>query len=161
MPAQPAVCLLRLLFACSAFYMPQYSRAYCVPAQPSICHNTTEPIVCLLSLLYATIQPSLLCACSTFYMPQYSRAYCVPAQPSICHNTDEPTICLLSLLYATIQYKYCNTIFPQPAYLYCNTIPATHCNTIFPLHTSILQYNFLANKPPKTCCVTIQCPIVL
>ena len=72
--------------------------------QPSICHNTVEPTVCLLSLLYATIQPSLLCACLAFYMPQYSRAYCVPAQPSMCRNTAEPTtVCLLSLLYATIQ----------------------------------------------------------
>ena len=104
-------CLLRLLCACSGCN---------VPAQPSICHNTAEPTVCLLNLLYATIQPSLLCACSAFYMPQYSQAYCVPAQPSICHNTVEPTVCLLSLLYATIQYKYCNTIFFfQPAY---NTI---------------------------------------
>ena len=59
--------------------------------------------MCLLSLLYATIQSSLLCACSAFYMPQYSRAYCVPAQSSICHNTVEPTVCLLSLLYATIR----------------------------------------------------------
>ena len=114
MPTQPAVCLLRLLCACSAFYMPQYSRAYCVPAQPSICHNTAEPTVCLLSLLYATIQSSLLCACllystiqpsllyacSAFYMPQYNQAYCMPAQPSICHNTAEPTVCLLKLLYA-------------------------------------------------------------
>ena len=83
-----------------AFYMPQYSRAYCVHTQPSICHNTAKPTVCLLSLLYATIQPSLLCACSAFYMPQYSQAYCMPAQPSICHNTAEPTICLLRLLYA-------------------------------------------------------------
>ena len=80
-PAQATVCLLSLLYAtiqlslpcaCSAFYMPQYSRTYCVPAQPSICHNIAEPIVCLLSLLYATIQSNLLCACSTFYMPQYS-----------------------------------------------------------------------------------------
>ena len=102
-----------------------------MPVQPSICHNTAEPTVCLLSLLYATIQPSLLCACSAFYVPQYSRAYFVLAQPSIYHNTAEPIVCLLSLLYATIQYKYCNIIFPQPAYLYCNTIPATHCNTIF------------------------------
>ena len=97
-------CLLSLLYAtiqpslpcaCSAFYMPRYSQAYCVPAQPSICHNTAKPTVCLLSLLYATIQPSLLCACLAFYMPQYSRAYYMPAQPSI--------VCLLSLLYATIQ----------------------------------------------------------
>ena len=79
-----------------------HAQAY-VPAQASICHNTTEPTVCLLSLLYATIQPSLLCACSAFYMPQYNRAYCMPTQPSICHNTAEPTVCLLSLLYATIQ----------------------------------------------------------
>ena len=89
-----------------------------MPAQPSICHNTAQPAVCLLSLLYVTIQPSLLCACSAFYMPQYSRllyacsafympqysrAYCVPAQPSTCHNTAEPSVCLLKLLYATIQ----------------------------------------------------------
>ena len=90
-PAQATVCLLSLLYAtippsllcvCSAFYMPQYSRAYCVPTQPSVCHNTAEPTVCLLNLLYATIQPSLLCACSALYMPQYSRSYCIPAQPA-------------------------------------------------------------------------------
>ena len=81
LPAQPAVCLLRLLCATiqpillraySGFYVPQYSRAYCVPAQPSMCHNAAEPTVCLLSLLCATIQLSLLYACSAFYVPQYS-----------------------------------------------------------------------------------------
>ena len=81
-PALAAMCLLRLLCACSAFYMPQYSRAYCVPAQPSICHNIAEPTVCLLSLLYATIQPSLLYACSAFYM------------------LAQAAVCLLRLLYA-------------------------------------------------------------
>ena len=69
----------------------------------SACYVPTQATVCLLSLLYAIIQPSLLCACSAFYMPQYSQAYCVSAQPSICHNTAEPNVCLLSLLYATIQ----------------------------------------------------------
>ena len=65
-PAQSAVCLLSLLCACSAF---------CVPAQPAVCHNKTEPAVCLLSLLYATIQLSLLCVCS---------GCCVLAQPAVC-----------------------------------------------------------------------------
>ena len=70
---------LILLCACSAFYVPQYSRAYCVPAQPSICHNTAEPIVCLLSLLYAAIQLSLLlCACSTCCMSQYNIPFSNP-----------------------------------------------------------------------------------
>ena len=82
-------CLLRLLLACSAC---------CVPPQASMCHNTANPTTCLLRLLCATIQPSLLCACSAFYVPQCSRAYCVPAQPSMCHNTTEPTVCLLILL---------------------------------------------------------------
>ena len=68
--------------------------ACCVPAQA---------IVCLFSLLCATIQLILLCACSAFYVPQYNRANYVPAQPSMCHNTAEPTVCLLSLLCATIQ----------------------------------------------------------
>ena len=40
--------------------------------------------MCLLSLLYATIQPSLMCACSAFYMPQYSLAYCMPAKAAVC-----------------------------------------------------------------------------
>ena len=53
-PAQTAVCLLRLLCACSAG---------CVPAQPAVCHNTTE------------------------------------SQPVVYHNTAEPTVCLQSLLY--------------------------------------------------------------
>ena len=114
-------CLLRLLCACSSCY---------VPAQPSICHNTAEPTICLLSLLYATIQPSLLCACSTFYMPQYSRAYCVPAQPSIYHNTAEPTICLLSLLYATIQSSPCNTLPAYPSSSCSLTIHTVYCDII-------------------------------
>ena len=63
------------LCACSGYY---------VPAQPSICHNTVEPTVCLFSLLYATIQSSLLSACLAFYMPQYSRAYYMPAQAAVC-----------------------------------------------------------------------------
>ena len=62
-PAQAAMCLLRLLCACSGC---------CVPTQPSMCHNTAKPTVFLLSLLCATIQPSLLCAYSAFYVPQYS-----------------------------------------------------------------------------------------
>ena len=81
LPAQPTVCLLRvlcatiqpiLLRACSGFYVPQYSRAYCVPAQPSMCHNAAKPTVCLLSLLCATIQLSLLYACLSFSVMQYS-----------------------------------------------------------------------------------------
>ena len=68
--------------ACSACY---------VPAQPSICHNTAEPTVCLLSLQYATIQPSLLCACSAFYMPQYTMRIAIQKktqQPAPAgHNT--------------------------------------------------------------------------
>ena len=123
--APTAHALRQGMCACSAFYVPQCSRAYCVPAQPSICHNIAKPTVCLLSLLYATIQPRLLCACSAFYMPQYSRAYCVPAQPSICHNTAELTVCLLSLLYATIQSSLlcaCSTFYmPQYTLVYCNT----------------------------------------
>ena len=138
-----------LLYAYSTFYMPQYSRAYCVPAQPSICHNTIEPIVCLLSLLYATIQPSLLCACSAFYMPQYSRAYCMPAQPSICHNIAEPTVCLLSLLYATIQLSLlhsCSAFYmPQYNRAYCVPAQPSIChNTILSLqYTSSLSFKQL------------------
>ena len=114
-------CLLRQLCACSGCY---------VPAQPSICHNTAEHTICLLSLLYATIQPSLLCACSAFYMPQYSRAYCMPAQPSICHNTAEPTVCLLSLLYATIQSSPCNTLSVYPSSSCYLTIHSVYCDII-------------------------------
>ena len=105
----------------------------CVPAQPSMCHNTADPTVCLLSLLCATIQRSLLCACSAFYLPQYSRAYCVPAQPSMCHNTAEPTVCLLSLLCATIQLILlcaCSAFYvPQYNEVYCDTPlePLTKC----------------------------------
>ena len=115
-----------------------------MPAQPSVCHNTAEPTVCLFSLLYATIHSSLLCACSAFYMPQYSRAYYVPAQPSICHNTAEPTVCLLSLLYATIHYAYCNKKkkkkTQQPAPAGHNTLQCivTHAPAIQPPK---LQYN--------------------
>ena len=110
--------------------------ACCVPAQAT---------VCLLSLLYATIQPSLLCACSAFDMPQYSRAYCMSAQPSICHNTAEPTmclpsichntaeptVCLLSLLYATIQpsllYACLAFYMPQYSRAYCMPAQAAIC----------------------------------
>ena len=127
------MCLLMLLCACSTFYMPQYNRAYYMPTQPSICHNTAEPTVYLLSLLYATIQPSLLCACPAIYMPQYSRAYCMPAHPSICHNTAEPIVCLLSLLYATIQSSPCNTL---PAY------PSRSCSlTIHSVYYDIILAN--------------------
>ena len=101
--------------------------AYCVPAQPSMCHNTADPTVCLLIILCSTIQLILLCACSDFYVPLYSRAYCVPAQPSICHNTAEPTVFLLSLLYETIQPSLlcaCSTFYmPQYTLVYCNTTP--------------------------------------
>ena len=141
------MCLLRLLCACSGFYMPQYSRVYYIPTQPSICHNTAEPTVCLLSLLYATIQPSLLYACSAFYMPQYSRAYCMPAQPSICHNTAEPTICLLRPLYACS-----GCCMPAKAAICLLRLLYTHAviqssiaiQFFFFSHSSLLlQYNFL------------------
>ena len=90
---------------------PRLHAQACVPAQASICHNTAEPIVCLLSLLYATIQPSLLCACLTFYMPQYSRAYYMPAQAAVCQLRPvyaclgccmpaKVVVCLLRPLYA-------------------------------------------------------------
>ena len=128
-PTQPAVCLLSLLYAtiqrsllcaCSAFYMPQYSRAYYVPAQPSIFHNTAKPTVCLLSLLYATIQPSLLCACSAFYMPQYNRAY------FYC-NTIPPAANPCS--FVTIQSLVLQHYFQQPTALSCNT-NSLSCNII-------------------------------
>ena len=159
MPAHPAVCLLRLLCSCSAFYMPQYSRAYCVPAQPSICHNTAEPTMCLLSLLYATIQPSLLCACSAFYMSQYSRAYCVPAQPSICHNTAEPIMCLLSLLYATIQLSLlcaCSAFYMPAQAAVCLLRLLYACSAFSLSHNtaSALQHTCL-NFPPGH--NTLQC----
>ena len=160
-----------------------------MPAQPSICHNTAEPTICLLSLLYATIQLSLLCACSAFYMPQYCQAYCMLAQPSICHNIVEPTVCLLSLLYATIlpSLLYACSAFYMPQYnrAYCMpaqpsifhntpcvlqykkkislqvTIQYKYCNTIFPLHTSILQYSFPASFPYNTLLyIAIQFPSI-
>ena len=99
MPAQAAMCLLRLLCACSGCYMP---------AQAAMCHNTAKPTICLLSLLCATIQLSLLCACLAFYVPQYNRAYCVPTQPSMCHNTAEPTAPLS-------RYNQVHRDTPQPA----------------------------------------------
>ena len=136
-----------------------------------------QPAVCLLSLLYATIQPSLLCACSAFYMPQYSRAYHVPTQPSICHNIAEPTVCLLNLLYATIQLsllppwsQYTNCIaiqFQQPSqlaiHLSCNTIPSlalqpqsqytlAHCNTIAQLLNLPIAIQTKATTPPNRLC---------
>ena len=140
------VCLLSLLCACSG---------YCVPAQPSMCHNTSEPTVCLLSLLYATIQPSLLCACSTFYMPQYSRAYCVPAQPSICHNTADPTMCLLSLLCATIQLSllcaFSGCCVPAQAAV-CLLRLLYACSACCPpvtIHYTVLRYKVVSPSPPS------------
>ena len=99
------MCLFSLLCACSAFY---------VPAQPAVCHNTVEPVVCLLNLLYATIQMSLLCACSGCCVPAQAvvcllrllcacSGCCVHAQAAVCHNTVEPAVCLFSLLRAIIQ----------------------------------------------------------
>ena len=51
---------------------PSWCAQACFPAQPVVCHYTVEPVVCLLSLLRGTIQPSLLCACSACCLPQYS-----------------------------------------------------------------------------------------
>ena len=88
------VCLLSLLCACSGC---------CVPAQPSMCHNTAEPTVCLLSLLCAT----------------YSRAYCVLAQAAVCQ---------LSLSRYNRLYRDTLLQHPTPALLsqynllYCDTI---------------------------------------
>ena len=91
MPAQPFVCLLRLLCACTGG---------CVSAQAAVCllrlllsrlHAWSaccvpaQPTVCLLSRLWF---------CLTF---------CVPAQPAVCHNTTNLTICMLSLLCDIIE----------------------------------------------------------
>ena len=126
--------------------------ACCVPAQPSMCHNIADPTMCLLSLLCATIQPSLLCACSAFYMPQYSRAYCVPAQPSICHNTAEPTMCLLSLLYA------CSGCCVPAQAAMCLLRLLYACSAVAPLvtiHCSVLRHKSLAAR--SSCHDTISC----
>ena len=99
------------LGAPGAHLKPRLHAQACVPAQASICHNTAEPTVCLLSLLYATIQPSLLYACLAFYMPQYSRAYYMPAQAAVCLLRPlyacsgccmpaKAAVCLLRPLYA-------------------------------------------------------------
>ena len=134
-----------------------------------MCYNTAEPTVCLLSLLCAIIQLSLLCASSAFYVPQYSRAYCVPAQPSMCHNTAEPTVCLLSLLCATIQLSLllpCHdtincivTLLPQAAYLSrYNDCIMTQSPSNQPLLLS--QYNLVyydtVSQPSSPQPVTIQ-----
>ena len=77
MPAQPAVCLLSRLCACSAG---------CVPAQPAVCLLRLlcacsagcvplQAAMCLLGLLCTTIQLSMLCACSAYCVPQYSLLY--------------------------------------------------------------------------------------
>ena len=84
MPAQPIVCLLSLLCACSGCYVPAQA-AMCLLRLLCACCVPAQAVVCLLSLL---------CACS---------GYCVHAQPVVCHNTTEPAVCLLSLLRATIQ----------------------------------------------------------
>ena len=105
-------------------------------AQPSICHNTAKPTVCLLSLLYATIQLSLLCACSAFYMPQYSRAYYMPAQPSI--------VCLLSLLYDT-QYSRAYCVSAQPSICH-NTIQVLQYNFFFqPAYNTVLSLQYTSS----------------
>ena len=101
------------LGAPGAHLKPRLHAQACVPAQASICHNTAEPTVCLLSFVYATIQPSLLCAFLTFYMPQYSRAYCVPAQPSICHNTIQ-VLQYNFFFLASLQYNPLPAIHFQP-----------------------------------------------
>ena len=140
MPAQPAVCLLRLLCACSAFFVPQYSRAYYVPAQPSMCHNTADPTVYLLSLLCATIQLSLLCACS---------GCCVPAQAAVC---------LLRLLYA---YSGCcmpaQPAAPPSQYteVYCDTKP---CLLLILVTIHSVYYDPTPQpSQASTCHDTVQC----
>ena len=189
--AEPVVCLLSLLYAtiqpsllcaCSAFYMTQYNPAYYVPAQPSICHNTAaycmpaqpsifhntaEPTVCLLSLLHAIIQPSLLCACSNFYMPQYNRAYCMPAQAAVC---------LLRLLYAcSTCYMPSQPAAPRAERAWAQSprvAPVPHAQrlhrvlgwlcciktqpSLFPLLvTIVLQYNARPNQPPVTNTISV------
>ena len=150
--------------------MPQYNRAYCIPAQASICHNTAEPTVCMLRLLYA---------CSGCYMPARA-AICllsllppVPRVPSACAVSWAGCVVLqhspaffpcLSQLYCNTmpsqtspqsQYNKCIATQPQlPSPSYCNTIPLLlqfnflplhilYCNTI-PYYNTIfllLQYN--------------------
>ena len=127
--------LLPGLYACSTC---------CVPAQA---------VVCLLSLLCATIKLILLCACSAFYVPQYSRAYCVPAQPSICHNTTEPTMCLLSPLYATIQLSLlcaCSAFYMSAQAAVCLIRLLYACSVVAPLvtiHCSVLRHKSPAARP--------------
>ena len=111
-----------------------------MPTQPSICHNTAEPTVCLLNLLYATILPNLLYACLAFYMPQYNRAYCMPAQPSICHNT--PCVLQYKKKKQPFKSQYNTSIAIQ--FFHCTPL---YCNTVFQppslaIHSCILQYNF-------------------
>ena len=143
-----------------------------MPAQPSICHNTTEPIVCLLSLLYATIQPSLLYACSCCCMPTKAAVCllrllhacsgcCMPAQAAACllrllHACSgccmpaQAAACLLRLLYAcsgccslSHNTPYCIARQTQPAYL--STIQTQ------PLHTQVaiqsMYCNIMAQQP--------------
>ena len=151
---------LILLCACPAFYMPQYSRAYCVPAQPSICHNTAEPTVCLLNLPCAAIQLSLLlCACSTCCMPQYNIPFSNPSwsQYNPCIVTqylsqpNQPpqsqyNRCIVTHLSPS---QNCTTVTIQFVVLQYSSQSTTHlsCNIA-------IQFSSQTNLPSH--CVTIQ-----
>ena len=144
--------------------MPQYSRAYCVP---------TQAVMCLLRLLYACL------------------GCCMPAQPAAPLSQYTAVYCdtksCLLLLLVTIHSVYCDPI-PQPSQPLLVTIyysvlrhnfpalPAlslsqynqVYCDTLLqPQASSVtihLVYCDTIHQPfctPKTCCVTIQFPIVL
>ena len=68
------MCLLVLLCACSSCCVP--ARPAAMPAQPVVCLLSLLCATIQLSLLCATKQLSLLCACSACCVPQYSLLYC-------------------------------------------------------------------------------------
>ena len=77
------------LCACSAFYMPQYSRAYCVPAQPSICHNTLWCIT--IQLLQ---QPCSLC---------HDTINCIVTLADKLSSLSHNTVCCLAIQFPNQQ----------------------------------------------------------
>ena len=138
-----------------------------------MCRNTAEPTtVCLLSLLCAVIQLSLLlCACSTCCMPQYNIPFSNPSwsQYNLCIVTqylsqpNQPPQSQYNRCIAThlSPSQNCTTVKIQFVVLQYSSQPTTHlsCNTL-----PLLQYNFPA-KPTfhptvsqYNCCLEIQFP---
>ena len=133
-----------------------------MPAQPVVCHNTTEPTVCLLRLL---------CACSAGCVPTQA-AVCVPAQVAVCllppcHDTIDYIVTCLShqaALLSRYNQLYRDTTPAKPSlnlsrYKICivaHSTPASPCschNTIWCIATQFPNHQATACHDTTNCIV--------